>query len=126
MQDLGDNKIRNIIQNILSSRGDEFSWVSNTPEYYDDYDDQEILEEPQSISSPSLTTLNNIRNLCDVIQSNIVNSNTTDESFLSMGLMEIENKLKDFNDTLNSLMNYNNNQAMNNQPQILTGDIVLS
>lgn len=126
MQDLGDNKIRNIIQNILSSRGDEFSWVSNTPEYYDDYDDQEILEEPQSISSPSLTTLNNIRNLCDVIQSNIVNSNTTDEAFLSMGLMEIENKLKDFNDTLNSLMNYNNNQAMNNQPQILTGDIVLS
>ena len=126
MQDLGDNKVRNIIQNILSSRGDEFTWVSNTPEYYDDYDDQEILEEPQSISSPSLTTLNNIRNLCDVIQSNIVNSNTTDESFLSMGLMEIENKLKDFNDTLNSLMNYNNNQAMNNQPQILTGDIVLS
>ena len=126
MQDLGDNKVKNIIQNILSSRGDEFSWVSNTPEYYDDYDDQEILEEPQSISSPSLTTLNNIRNLCDVIQSNIVNSNTTDESFLSMGLMEIENKLKDFNDTLNSLMNYNNNQAMNNQPQILTGDIVLS
>lgn len=126
MQDLGDNKVRNIIQNILSSRGDEFTWVSNSPEYYDDYDDQEILEEPQSISSPSLTTLNNIRNLCDVIQSNIVNSNTTDESFLSMGLMEIENKLKDFNDTLNSLMNYNNNQAMNNQPQILTGDIVLS
>lgn len=126
MQDLGDNKVKNIIQNILSSRGDEFSWVSNSPEYYDDYDDQEILEEPQSISSPSLTTLNNIRNLCDVIQSNIVNSNTTDESFLSMGLMEIENKLKDFNDTLNSLMNYNNNQAMNNQPQILTGDIVLS
>lgn len=126
MQDLGDNKVKNIIQNILSSRGDEFSWVSNSPEYYDDYDDQEILEEPQSISSPSLTTLNNIRNLCDVIQSNIVNSNTTDESFLSMGLMEIENKLKEFNDTLNSLMNYNNNQAMNNQPQILTGDIVLS
>lgn len=126
MQDLGDNKVRNIIQNILSSRGDEFTWVSNSPEYYDDYDDQEILEEPQSISSPSLTTLNNIRNLCDVIQSNIVNSNTTDEAFLSMGLMEIENKLKNFNDTLNSLMNYNNNQAMNNQPQILTGDIVLS
>lgn len=126
MQDLGDNKVKNIIQNILSSRGDEFSWVSNSPEYYDDYDDQETFEEPQSISSPSLTTLNNIRNLCDVIQSNIVNSNTTDESFLSMGLMEIENKLKDFNDTLNSLMNYNNNQAMNNQPQILTGDIVLS
>jgi hypothetical protein len=42
-----------------------------------------------------------------------------------MGLMEVENKLKDFNDTLNSLMNYSNNQTMNIEPQILTGDIVL-
>lgn len=42
-----------------------------------------------------------------------------------MGLMEVENKLKEFNDTLNSLMDYNNNQAMEGEPQILTGDIIL-
>ena len=67
----------------------------------------------------------NIRNLCDTIQNNIVNSETTDDSFLMMGLMEVENKLKEFNDTLNSLMDYNNNQAMEGEPQILTGDIIL-
>ena len=76
-------------------------------------------------SSPTLETLNNIRCLCDTIQTNIANSDTMNESFLMMGLMEVENKLKEFNDTLNSLMDYNNNQAMESEPQILTGDIVL-
>lgn len=117
-----------IIENIISSRGEDFSWISATPSYYEDYDDEmEIpdveVEQPQS---QTLKTLNNIRNLCDTIQTNIINSNTTNDTFLMMELMEIENKLKDFNETLNSLMDYNNNQAMESEPQILTGDIVLS
>lgn len=122
MQDLGENKVRNIIQNILSSRENEFSWTTNTPEYYDDYEDESIEEE---FNSPTLTTLNNIRTLCDTIQNNVCNSGVNDETFLMMGLMEVENKLKEFNDTLNSLMNYNNNQAISSEPQILTGDIIL-
>lgn len=115
-----------IIENIISSRGDDFSWVSTAPTYYDDdedYVEDEAVEELPS--SPTLATLMNIRNLCDTIQNNIVNSGTTDDSFLMMGLMEVENKLKEFNDTLNSLMDYNNNQAMESEPQILTGDIIL-
>lgn len=116
-----------IIENIISSRGDDFSWVSAAPTYYDD-DDEDFVED-ESVeelpSSPTLATLINIRNLCDTIQNNIVNSGTTDDSFLMMGLMEVENKLKEFNDTLNSLMDYNNNQAMESEPQILTGDIIL-
>ena len=127
MQDCGEKSVNMIIESIISSRGDDFSWVSTTPSYYD-YDDEEYVEdEPieEMPSSPSLTTLTNIRNLCDTIQNNIVNSGTTDDSFLMMGLMEVENKLKDFNDTLNSLMDYNNNQAMESEPQILTGDIIL-
>ena len=118
-----------IIESIISSRGDDFSWVSTTPSCYDyDYDDEEFVEEEPAeliTSSPTLTILTNIRNLCDTIQNNIVNSGTTDDSFLMMGLMEVENKLKEFNDTLNSLMDYNNNQAMESEPQILTGDIIL-
>ena len=118
-----------IIENIISSRGDDFSWVSTAPTYYDyDFDDEEFIEnEPieELPSSPTIATLINIRNLCDTIQNNIVNSETTDDSFLMMGLMEVENKLKEFNDTLNSLMDYNNNQAMESEPQILTGDIIL-
>jgi hypothetical protein len=37
-----------------------------------------------------------------------------------MSLIDIENKLKETNDTLNSLQNFNNNQ------QLLTGDIILA
>ena len=115
-----------IIENIISSRGEDFSWVSSAPTYYDD-DENYIEDEPveEVPSSPTLATLMNIRNLCDTIQNNIVNSDTVDDSFLMMELMEVENKLKDFNDTLNSLMNYNNNQAIESEPQILTGDIIL-
>ena len=115
-----------IIENIISSRGEDFSWVSSAPTYYDD-DENYIEDEPveELPSSPTLATLMNIRNLCDTIQNNIVNSDTVDDSFLMMELMEVENKLKDFNDTLNSLMNYNNNQAIESEPKILTGDIIL-
>ena len=127
MQDCGEKNVNMIIESIISSRGDDFSWVSTAPSYYD-YDDEEFVEDDfveELPSSPTLATLMNIRNLCDTIQNNIVNSGTTDDSFLMMGLMEVENKLKEFNDTLNSLMDYNNNQAMESEPQILTGDIIL-
>ena len=126
MQDCGEKSVRMIIENIISSRGEDFSWVSSAPTYYDD-DENYIEDEPveELPSSPTLVTLMNIRNLCDTIQNNIVNSDTVDDSFLMMELMEVENKLKDFNDTLNSLMNYNNNQAIESEPQILTGDIIL-
>lgn len=123
MQDFGEKSVSMIIENIISSRGDDFSWVSAAPDFYEDFDDEEVEDEqPQS---ETISTLNNIRNLCNTIQNNIVNSGTTDDSFLMMGLMEVENKLKEFNDTLNSLMDYNNNQAMESEPQILTGDIIL-
>ena len=127
MQNCGEKSVSMIIENIISSRGNDFSWVSSAPSFYE-FDDEEYIEdEPieEVPTSPSLTTLTNIRNLCNTIQNNIVNSGTTDDSFLMMGLMEVENKLKEFNDTLNSLMDYNNNQAMESEPQILTGDIIL-
>ena len=127
MQDCGEKSVSMIIENIISSRGDDFSWISAAPTYYDDDEEDFIEDEPieELPSSPTIATLINIRNLCDNIQNNIVNSGTTDDSFLMMGLMEVENKLKEFNDTLNSLMDYNNNQAMESEPQILTGDIIL-
>lgn len=126
MQDLGKKSVRNIIYDILTERSEDFSWTCLTPDYYQDFEDDNEDETIEELpSSPTLTTLMNIRNLCDTIQNNIVNSGTTDDSFLMMGLMEVENKLKEFNDTLNSLMDYNNNQAMESEPQILTGDIIL-
>ena len=128
MQECGEKSVRMIIENIISSRGDDFSWVSTTPTCYDDDEECDFVdEEPMQTmpSSPTLETLNNIRCLCDTIQTNIANSDTMNDSFLMMGLMEVENKLKEFNDTLNSLMDYNNNQAMESEPQILTGDIIL-
>lgn len=125
MQDCGEKSVSMIIENIISSRGDDFSWVSAAPDYYEDFDDEEVEVEDEQPQSETISTLNNIRNLCNTIQNNIVNSGTTDDSFLMMGLMEVENKLKEFNDTLNSLMDYNNNQAMESEPQILTGDIIL-
>ena len=126
MYDLGKKSVRNIIYDILTERSEDFSWTCLTPDYYQDFEDDNEDETIEELpSSPTLTTLMNIRNLCDTIQNNIVNSGTTDDSFLMMGLMEVENKLKEFNDTLNSLMDYNNNQAMESEPQILTGDIIL-
>ena len=124
MQECGENSVRMIIENIISSRGDDFSWVSTTPTCYDDEEDSDFVEEEpmQSMpNSPTLETLNNIRCLCDTIQTNIANSDTMNDSFLMMGLMEVENKLKEFNDTLNSLMDYNNNQAM--ESALLAGDL---
>lgn len=59
--------------------------------------------------------------MCDTIQNSLVNSGTLDESFVAMELLEIENKLREINDTLNTMQNISNNQ-----PQILTGDIILS
>ena len=128
MQDCGEKNVSMIIENIISSRGDDFSWISTSPTYYDDEEEYDFIEEePIEMipSSPTLEALNNIRCLCNTIQTNIANSDTMNDSFLMMGLMEVENKLKEFNDTLNSLMDYNNNQAIESEPQILTGDIVL-
>lgn len=118
--------MRNIIKDILLERANDFSWTCFTPDFYedDDYDDyetEEIKEEEPVPNSPTFATLTNIRNLCDNIHVNLANSGTSDESFLMMELIEIENKLRSVNDTLNSLQNYNNNQQ-----QILTGDIVLT
>jgi hypothetical protein len=38
MQECGEKSVRMIIENIISSRGDDFSWVSTTPTCYDDED----------------------------------------------------------------------------------------
>ena len=38
MQESGDKSVQMIIENIISSRGDDFSWVSATPTFYDDED----------------------------------------------------------------------------------------
>lgn len=125
MQDLEEKSIKNIIRNIILERADEFQWSSIAPSSYIDCDyenDNETVDnEPTIPQSPTLTTLTNIRNICDSIQSNIVNSNTLDENFLSMELINIENKLRELNDTLNTLQNFTNNQA-----KLLTGDIILS
>lgn len=120
MQDLEKNNVHEIIYNIITERADEFTWACPTPDSYDDEDDyeEEVDETPQS---PTVITLTNIRNMCDTIQNSLVNSGTLDESFVAMELLEIENKLRDINDTLNTMQNISNNQ-----PQILTGDIVLA
>lgn len=123
MQDKGQRNVNEIIYDILAERADEFSWSTNVPYY--DYEDCEEFQDEQPIeetpSSPTIATLISIRNLCDAIQNSIVNSNTGDEQFLMMELMEIENKLRECNDNLNTLQNFTNNQ-----PQLLTGDIVLA
>ena len=89
-----------IIENIISSRGEDFSWVSTTPSCYD-YDDEDFIEdEPveELPSSPTLATLMNIRNLCDTIQNNIVNSDTeyagrlvSDKDNLGLGIALLQN-----------------------------------
>ena len=118
-----------IIHDILNERSEDFSWTCLTPSSYDDFDDYEDtnecdydVEEENVIEhqSPTFITLSSIRILCDTIHNNLANSGACDESFLNMELMDIENKLRDINDNLSSLQNYNK------QPQILTGDIVLS
>ena len=121
MQDLQEKSVNAIIYDILSERTEDFSWTCLTPDYYEDEDYDTPQEEiVQDEPNPTFVTLNNIRNICDTIHNNIANSETNDESFLLMELMDIENKLRGINDTLNSLQNFNNNNQ-----QILTGDIIL-
>ena len=123
MQESVDKSVGKIINDILNERSEDFSWTCFTPTCYDDFDDEdeisdtyEIIEEPQN---PTFATLSSIRILCDTIHNNLANSGASDESFLNIELMDIENKLREINDNLNTLQNYNN------QPQILTGDIIL-
>lgn len=118
MQDLEEKSVRNIINDILTERAEDFSWTCLTPDYYEDEDYENETEDEQS---PTFITLSSIRILCDTIHTNLANSGTANESFLNMELMDIENKLREINDNLSSLQNFNNNQQ-----QILTGDIVLA
>lgn len=126
MQDKGQRNVNEIIYDILAERENDFSWSCEAPYYncdgeFDTDVEEDFVEEEIIPSNPTIDTLNNIRNLCDVIQNSVINSNTTNEQVLMIELMEIENKLRECNDNLNTLQNFTNNQ-----PQILTGDIVLS
>ena len=124
MQDIQEKNVNNLINRILTERSADFTWACFSPEqdFYEDYfDTQQDYQEQQIIQpNPTLEILTKIRNLCDTIQTNVVNSGTIDDSFLTMSLLDIQNKLKQTNDTLNSLQNFNNNQ------QLLTGDIILA
>lgn len=124
MQENQEKNVNNLINRILTERSADFTWACFSPEqdFYEDYfDTQQDYQEQQIIQpNPTLEILTKIRNLCDTIQTNVVNSGTVDDSFLMMSLIDIENKLKETNDTLNSLQNFNNNQ------QLLTGDIILA
>ena len=124
MQENQEKNVNNLINRILTERSADFTWTCFSPEqdFYEDYfDTQQDYQEQQIIQpNPTLEILTKIRNLCDTIQTNVVNSGTVDDSFLMMSLIDIENKLKETNDTLNSLQNFNNNQ------QLLTGDIILA
>lgn len=124
MQEIQEKNVNNLINRILTERSADFTWACFSPEqdFYEDYfDTQQDYQEQQIIQpNPTLEILTKIRNLCDTIQTNVVNSGTVDDSFLMMSLIDIENKLKETNDTLNSLQNFNNNQ------QLLTGDIILA
>ena len=124
MQDKGQRNVNEIIYNILAERAEYFEWSCPYTTYdgCDEFDiEDEQPEEEHIPNNPTIQTLTNIRNLCNAIQNSVINSNTTDEQFLMIELMEIENKLRECNDNLNTLQNFTNNQ-----PQILTGDIVLS
>ena len=126
MQDLEEKSVRNIINDILTERAEDFSWTCLTPDYYEDEDedyenDFDNENETEDEQSPTFITLSSIRILCDSIHTNLANSGTANESFLNMELMDIENKLREINDNLSSLQNFNNNQQ-----QILTGDIILA
>ena len=124
MQEIQEKNVNNLINRILTERSADFTWACFSPEqdFYEDYfDTQQDYQEQQIIQpNPTLEILTKIRNLCDTIQTNVVNSGTIDDSFLTMSLLDIQNKLKQTNDTLNSLQNFNNNQ------QLLTGDIILA
>lgn len=124
MQDSRQKNVNEIIYDILAERAENFEWSCPYPTYDGceefDIDDEQPEEEPIP-NNPTIQTLTNIRNLCDAIQNSVINSQTTDEQFLMMELIDIENKLRECNDNLNALQNYTNNQ-----PQILTGDIVLA
>lgn len=122
MYDSSKDNVSKLIQEIILSRNNDLSWTCDSDYDYDyesqyQYDSKEQTNEEHP--SETITILNNIRNLCNTIQTNVINSGTLDESFLMMGLLDVQNKLKEFNDTLNSLQNFNNNQ------QLLTGDIIL-
>lgn len=124
MQDLEEKSVRNIINDILTERAEDFSWTCLTPDYYEDEDYENAFDnenETEDEQSPTFITLSSIRILCDTIHTNLANSGAANESFLNMELMDIENKLREINDNLSSLQNFNNNQQ-----QILTGDIVLA
>lgn len=138
MYNEGEREIKRIIEQIMAKNHEGFTWQTEAPNFYDEIVEQEPQETQFEEESPTIVTLRNIKNLCDTIETNIFNSETASEQFLGIELIEIENKLKELNDNLNALQNYNNNQIITDyvvdteedkeakELKLLTGDIILN
>lgn len=120
-----ENNIHHLIDEILNERETNFSWQCPVEEV-EDAEDSSIPKEKEYICN----LIKNIKDKCDILQTNILNSPMDDQHYFTMELLEVDNHLKNINDYASMMLNTKNNIGINlpggvEVQKLFTGDITL-
>ena len=120
-----ENNIHRLIDEILNERETNFSWQCPVEEV-ENTEDSSIPKEKEYICN----LIKNIKDKCDVLQNNILNSPMDDQHYFTLELLEVDNHMKNINDYASMMLNTKNNIGSSlpgglEVQKILTGDIML-
>lgn len=123
-----EQNINQLIDDILNERDTSFGWQCPVAEVEQNTETQqpEIPKEKEYICN----LIKSIKEKCDVIQTNILNSPLDDKHYFTIELMNVENHLTSINDYASMMSNIKNNIGANipggtEVTKIFTGDIRL-
>lgn len=120
-----ENNIHRLIDEILHERETNFSWQCPVEEV-ENTEDSSIPKEKEYICN----LIKNIKDKCDVLQNNILNSPMDDQHYFTLELLEVDNHMKNINDYASMMLNTKNNIGSSlpgglEVQKILTGDIMI-
>ena len=120
-----ENNIHRLIDEILNERETNFSWQCPVEEV-ENTEDSSIPKEKEYMCN----LIKNIKDKCDVLQNNILNSPMDDQHYFTLELLEVDNHMKNINDYASMMLNTKNNIGSSlpgglEVQKILTGDIML-
>ena len=120
-----ENNIHRLIDEILNERETNFSWQCPVEEV-ENTEDSSIPKEKEYICN----LIKSIKDKCDTLQTNVLNSPMDDQHYFTLELLEVDNHLKNINDYASMMLNTSNNIGASlpggmEVKKILTGDIML-
>lgn len=122
-----ENNINALIEEILNERDTEFGWQCPVAEV------EKVGEEESSIPKEKEYICNLIKSIkekCDILQNNIINSPVDDQHYFTIELLEVDNHIKSINDYASMMSNVKNNIGPQlpggyEVTKLFTGDITL-